>query len=81
YTRITNGIPVTPMPPHYDPKKEADLSQQRMDVVDYIMSLAEQAEKKRQRKRMLIAALAAAAVFFAIWLWMGGRGEDESQET
>ncbi|MDH5510293.1 MAG: c-type cytochrome [Nitrospinota bacterium] len=81
YTRVTNGIPATPMPPHYDPKKEAELSQQRMDTVDYIMSLAEQAEKERQRKRLLIAALAVAALFFGIWLWMGKGSREQDQEA
>lgn len=80
YTRVTNGIPVTPMPSHYDPKKESDLEQQRLDTVDYIMSLAEQAEKERFHKSLLIAGMAAAVVFFALWLWLGRRGKTEDQE-
>jgi mono/diheme cytochrome c family protein len=73
YARVTNGIPVTPMPPHYDPKKEADLAQTRLDAVDYVMSLAEQAEAERRKANMVWAALMAAMAGGAYWLLLGRR--------
>jgi len=74
YARVTNGIPLTPMPPHYDPKMESTLSQQRLDAVDYIMSLAEEAAIKRARKNMLAAAAAVIMVSFLVYGWLRRRG-------
>ena len=71
YARVTNGIPVTPMPQHYDPKRENVLAQMRLDTVDYVMSLADNAAAEQRRKNMLLAGAILAVAALAYWLAVG----------
>lgn len=67
YARVTNGIPLTPMPSRVIPGGEDTLEQARWDVVNYVMWMAGEAERKRRRDNAIGAvalALAGATVYF-----------------
>jgi len=73
YARITNGIPLTPMPAHVLPVFKDKLEGMRWDVVNYIMWLADTAEKRRAKQRMIISiiilvSLAVTAPYYIPYL-------------
>lgn len=60
YSRVTNGIPITPMPQHAKIGNEPVSGQERWDVVNYITWLKDEAEKRR--KNWTIAFIVTLAV-------------------
>lgn len=63
YSRVTNGIPITPMPQHAKMGNEPVSDQERWDVVNYITWLKDEAEERRRNWTVaLVATLAAACV-------------------
>lgn len=60
YSRVTNGIPLTPMPQHAKTGGEPVPAQDRWDVVNYITWLKDEAEAKR--RNWMIASIATLAV-------------------
>ena len=71
YARITNGIPLTPMPPHPRPGVPDTIAQERWDVVNYVFALAEQAE--RRRTIQWAVGIALAALLTVAWLMRSRR--------
>lgn len=65
YSRITNGIPLTPMPSHMKSGDMVVPDQTRWDVVNYITWLKDEAEKRRWNWMMASIATLALALFFA----------------
>ncbi|MBF0292497.1 MAG: c-type cytochrome [Nitrospinae bacterium] len=63
YSRVTNGIPLTPMPQHATVGGETLSAQDRWDVVNYITWLKDEAETKRRNWTIAFAATLAVAVF------------------
>lgn len=63
YARVTNGIPLTPMPSFAKPGPEdAIFERKRWDVVNFVMHLADEAAAKRRRWRIEMGILTAIAV-------------------
>jgi mono/diheme cytochrome c family protein len=60
YSRVTNGIPLTPMPQHARVGDEPVPEQDRWDVVNYITWLKDEAEVKR--RNWMIAAIGTLAL-------------------
>jgi mono/diheme cytochrome c family protein len=69
YSRVTNGIPLTPMPQHARVGDEPVPAQDRWDVVNYITWLKDEAELKRRNWMIaFIGALALTAFLGRAWL-------------
>lgn len=66
YARITNGIPLTPMPPHPRHGEPDTIAQDRWDAVNYVFALAEQAE----RRRTMYWAAGIALAFLGAGAWL-----------
>lgn len=62
YARITNGIPLTPMPAHILPVFKEKMEGMRWDVVNYIIMLADKAEKRRAKQRLIISIIALVSL-------------------
>ncbi len=54
YARLTNGMPLTPMPSYAGRHDDIALKMERWHVVYYLMDLAEKAEQKRARWRTIL---------------------------
>ncbi|MGK7346180.1 MAG: c-type cytochrome [Candidatus Nitrospinota bacterium M3_3B_026] len=68
YARVTNGIPLTPMPSFYKQGQEDVYKRKRWDVVNYVRWMTEEAEKKRRRWRIEMGIFAGlAAVLLLIY--------------
>jgi len=57
YARITNGIPLTPMPGHVQHGERDRLEPLRWDVVNFVVYNAEMTERKRRRMRRIVLAV------------------------
>jgi mono/diheme cytochrome c family protein len=69
YSRVTNGIPLTPMPQHTQAGAEPVPAQDRWDVVNYITWLKDEAEVKRRNWMVaFIATLGLAAFLGRAWI-------------
>lgn len=64
YSRVTNGIPLTPMPQHSMTGDTPIPAQDRWDVVNYITWLKDEAEIKRRNWVFIYIGASALAVFF-----------------
>jgi mono/diheme cytochrome c family protein len=69
YSRVTNGIPLTPMPQRVKLGAAPVSGQERWDVVNYITWLKDEAEEKRRNGMIaFMAALAFAGVLGRAWI-------------
>jgi len=69
YARVTNGIPLTPMP-SFVPRGKDTYMQKRWDVVNYVLWLGKQAAKQRRRYQIemgVITAISVGAFIFFAW--------------
>jgi mono/diheme cytochrome c family protein len=63
YSRVTNGIPLTPMPQHSKISGEPVPAQDRWDVVNYITWLKDEAQITRRNWMIALMAILAAGAF------------------
>lgn len=63
YSRVTNGIPLTPMPQHAQAGNEPVPAQDRWDVVNYITWLKDEAQITRRNWMIALMAILAAGAF------------------
>jgi len=72
YARVTNGIPLTPMPSHVKNPKDDQLEDLRWDIANYIVWQAAKAQKLR-RERMLKIAGVTLIILGASWIFIRRR--------